>query len=121
MTALKLVDSKFVEVEDPIDDTRGDDFRVCLANAGFVSEISTGMDNAIGAEVSIYARAEVPRYYIDLMGGHSTIANVVADDFSHLVATLKELHPLLTLIGLDQVNMIRVDRQLELEDKKRQR
>ena len=121
MTALKLVDSKFVEVNDPVDDTSSDDFHACLANAGFVAEISTRTDDGVGAEVSIYARDKAPRYYIDLMGAHSTIANVVADDFSHLVATLKELHPLLTLIGLDQVNMIRVDRQLELKDKKRER
>lgn len=121
MKVYKLVNATFVEVDDPVDESASDDFHVCLGNAGYIAEISTRSNDGVGAEVSIYLRDKVPRYYIDLMGANSTIANLVADDFPQLIATLKELHPMLTLIGLDQVHSIRVDGQLEREEQKRRR
>ena len=121
MKVYKLVNTAFLGADDPIHDSGDGDFHCSLANAGYVAEGSTRSGDGVGAEVSIYFRDEAPRYYIDLMGANSTIANLVADDFPHLIATLKELHPMLTLIGLDQVHSIRVDRQLEREERKRQR
>lgn len=38
------------------------------------------------------------------MGANTGLATFVADDFLHLLATLKELHPLIGLIGLDQAS-----------------
>lgn len=115
MKAHKLVNGTFVEVDDPAYDPQVDDVRESIANAGYRSEISTRSEDGVGAEVEVYVRDEVPRYYIDIMGASSCIGAVVADDFPSFVQTLKELHPLLTLVGLDQVNSMRIDAQLERE------
>lgn len=66
--------------------------------------IYTRVEDGIGADVGLYQRDSKPCYYIDLMGADVGIAALVADDFPALIATLKEIHPLLTLIRLDQAN-----------------
>ena len=67
--------------------------------------------------MTLWVRDEAPRFYIDLMGSGSQIANAVADDVTALVKTLKELHPLLVLIRLDQAKVINIVEQLDRESR----
>ena len=115
MKAYKLVDGAFVEVEDPTDVHADGDVDAAIAKAGYLAEISTRLENVVGADAVVYARDAAPRYYIDLMGQNHGIAAVVADDFPALVKTLKELHPLLTLIAADQSSTIHLLNEAERE------
>lgn len=94
----------FKEVPDPTYDADECDVAACIRKAGYSAEISSDAEDFVGATISIYAtdRDDKPRFYIDVMGQNTGIATFVAKDFLTLLATLKELQPLLTLIGLDQ-------------------
>jgi len=118
MKCHKLVNGEFVEAEDPIPD-EGDGHAAAIEAAGYQSQISTAMENWVGAEVTVYVRDATPRYYIDLMGSSEGIAAVVADDFPALIRTLKELHPLLALIGMDHVATARIADDIERDHKSR--
>lgn len=94
----------FKEVSDPtsvFDESSVDE---CIRKAGYYPEISSNAENDVNATVTIYAteKPEQPRFYIDIMGQNTGIATFVARDFLSLLETLKQLHPLLTMIGLDQ-------------------
>ena len=71
----------------------------------------------VGAEIRLYQTelADKPRFYIDLIGQNTTIATLVANDFPHLVETMRQLHPLITLIGLDQSASARMWDQIARE------
>ncbi|MDY0746549.1 hypothetical protein SNE35_18695 [Paucibacter sp. R3-3] len=120
MNAYKLQGGVFVEVDDPLGPLPFDDLRRALDDAGYKPQISTELAYGSGAEIAVYERiTEAPRYYIDLMGSTHAIAAVVADDFPSFILTLKELHPLLALMGLDQVNSFHISDALEREDAER--
>lgn len=100
----------FKEVPDPTSDIDANDVAESIRKAGYSVEISSDAEHVIGAMVSIYVtdREDKPRFYIDVVGQNTGIATFVAKDFLALLATLKELQPLLTLIGLDQFAMAQI-------------
>lgn len=99
-----LTQQIFKEVLDPTSTIEASDVNECIRKAGYQPEISSDAEDDVSATVKIYAtdRPGQPRFYIDVMGQNSGIATFVARDFLSLLETLKQLHPLLTMIGLDQ-------------------
>lgn len=95
----------FQEVSDPIDFENGNDVAEAISNTGYYPEISSNLEgDSIGATVTIYgtSKSNLPAYYIDIMGQNTGIATFVARDFLSLLETLKQLQPILSMIGLDQ-------------------
>lgn len=112
MECYKLIEGVLQQVTDPIEVGRGKDIGdadEAIAATGYRISVCSSQTEAAGAEISIYETEErsLPRYYIELVGPHQSIATLVADDFPSLLATLKELAPLTALIGLDQTASIR--------------
>lgn len=95
---------QFTEVDDPTYNTEEGDVSESIRKAGYRPEISSKLEDRLGADITIYATDELdkPRFYIDLMGQNTGIATLIANDFLHLVKTLKEIQPLISLMGLDQ-------------------
>lgn len=91
-----------------------------IAKANYHQEISSYDGDSTGATVQVYATDDEtkPRFFIDIMGMNCGIASLVARDFPSLVETLRQVHPLLTLIGLDQFNSARISDQIRRESKK---
>lgn len=104
----------FVEVDDPIEYPGINDINEGLSRAGYAVEMTSGEDGAI---VTVYMteNESKPRFYIDIMGQTQSIATLVARDFIALVETMKQIHPLLTVVGLDQFYTARVADQVERE------
>lgn len=95
----------FKRVSNPIDFGADDSFEGSIIKAGYLLEVSSDPeDDGVTATVKIYAteKRDLPRFYIDVMGHNRQLATLVAKDFLSLLETLKQLQPLLTLIGLDQ-------------------
>lgn len=114
MDCFKLVEGVLQAVPDPTEAHDHGSVEECIRAAGYtVTVCSSEIDAGGGAEITIYETEERdrPRYYIDLMGVHQSIATFVADDFPALLATLKELAPLTAVIGLDQRAWIQADAQ----------
>ncbi|KQP21334.1 hypothetical protein [Pseudorhodoferax sp. Leaf265] len=112
MECYKLVDGALKRVDDPVEvgpaKDEGDFIDALVATGYSIRVCSTASGHA-SAEVTIYETAKpgLPKYYIDVMGEFQGIAVLVADDFPGLLATLRELAPLTTLIGLDQAVKIK--------------
>ncbi|ASI70009.1 hypothetical protein BA022_16540 [Diaphorobacter nitroreducens] len=83
-----------------------------IAAAGYYSQISTPIPEAAGAEITVYEYMkndrEKPLYYIDVSGQNSQLAALIANDFPSLVSTLREIAPLISLVGLDQQMRIQI-------------
>lgn len=107
MTCYKLTDGVLREVQDPIDDGESD-YSKQIYKSGYRSQLSSLAHDSQGAEITIYATemAEKPTYYIDVMGRIDQMATLVAEDFPSLVATLKAIEPLISLLALDQQTAI---------------
>jgi len=99
-----LTQQAFKEVPDPTADAETSDVKEAISKSGYVLEISGDIDDGVSSSVQIYAteKPDKPRFYIDVMGQNTGIATFVASDVISLLETLKQLHPLLTLIGIDQ-------------------
>lgn len=110
----------FVEVDDPVYDPDGGSADECIYKAGYFVQFSSEDE---GAGINLYTtdKKDKPRFYIDIMGQSQGIATLVARDFPALVETLRQIHPLLTLAGLDQFLTARIKDHLDLEQKTRQR
>lgn len=95
---------EFTEVDDPTYNENNNDISEGIRKAGYRPEISSKLEDGFGADIAIYVTDEPgnPRFYIDLMGQNTGIATLVANDFPHLVKTLKEIQPLISIMGLDQ-------------------
>lgn len=120
MSCFKLVNGSLQAVPDPIDnfaDSR--DVEAAIYAAGYTIRVcNTQLDDGASAQVAIYeTEKDQPRYYIEVMGTQQIIASFIAEDFPALLATLKELHPLLSLIGLDQRARIYADDVNAREDR----
>lgn len=112
MECYKFVDGGFKRVVDPTDVGLSSGIagvEEAIFHAGYTIHVCSSESDAIGPEISIYEteNRSLPRYYIDLMGIHQGIATFVADDFQSLLATLKELAPLISVLGLAQVAAMR--------------
>lgn len=112
MECYKFVNGGFKCVVDPTDvgaskGVAGVEEAIFLA--GYTIHVCSSESDATGPEISIYEteNRSQPRYYIDVMGTHKGIATFVADDFPSLLATLKELAPLTSLLGLAQAAAMR--------------
>lgn len=117
MACYKLIDGEFKEVEDPVTQAGTGDYTQNIHAAGFVSQISSSIESGPGAEVTLYSRTDngTPQHYIDVFGGAQQIACLVADDFPALVRTLKEIAPLIAMVGLDQRASIEIDATIRRE------
>lgn len=104
----------FVEVDDPTYNDAISDVSEAISKAGYDVEMVSGED---GATVTVYMTEDEskPRFYIDIMGQNRGIATLVARDFIALAETMKQIHPLLTVVGLDQFYTARVADQVERE------
>lgn len=107
MTCYKLTDGVLIEVQDPIDDDESDYSKQIYKN-GYLSQLSSLAHDSHGAEITIYSTemAGKPTYYIDVTGRIHQMATLVAEDFPSLVATLKAIEPLISLLALDQQTAI---------------
>ncbi len=104
----------FIEVDDPTVFQDIDGVEESIAKANYHKEISSYEDDSDGAFVQVYETNDKnkPKFYIQIMGINSDIATLVARDFPALIETLRQIHPLLTLIGLDQFKSARESEQL---------
>lgn len=105
----------FLEVDNPTYFEDLDCADESIAKAGYSEEITSYEDQTVGATIRVYINfnQEKPRFFIDIMGMNYGIATLVARDFPALIETLKQIHPLISLIGLDQFNSARISEQVE--------
>jgi hypothetical protein len=106
----------FVEVDDPTYDPNGGSVDECIYKAGYRAQFSSEEEeNDAGASIKLYCtdKKDKPHFYIDIMGQTQGIATLVARNFPALVETLRQIHPLLTLAGLDQFSTARVKDNLD--------
>lgn len=113
----------FVEVDDPTYNPEIASVSESMAAANYFVEFSSEEEDRVGATVTVYATQDKdkPRFYIDIMGQNTGIATLVARDFPSLVETLHQIHPLLTLAGLDQFSTARIGDQLDRKEQAKQR
>lgn len=117
MTCYQLIDGALKPVIDPtieFEQKEADADQV-ISMAGYTARLcSSRLSDFECAEISIFETEDItkPRYYIDVMGTYQTIATLVADDFPALLATLKELQPLIALIGFEQRARIEINKEL---------
>lgn len=102
---------EFEEVSDPTYDPQVTDIAESIRKAGYAPEISSKLEDGFGADITIYATNDAgkPRFFIDVMGQNTGIATLVAKDFPHLARTLKEIQPLISMVGLDQYAFSKVE------------
>jgi len=107
----KVRSNCFIEVDDPAVNNDEIDVDERIIMAGYTKEISSNLEGGMNATISIYAtnKEDKPRFYIDVMGQNNGIATFVAQDFLMLLETLKQIQPLISLLGLDQMAMIHFD------------
>lgn len=112
---------EFVEVDDPTYDPDISDVRESVSKANYFAEFSSKEEDTVGATITVYATEDKskPRFYIDIAGQNTGIASLVARDFPSLVETLHQIHPLLTLTGLDQFSTARISDQLDRKERTR--
>ncbi len=113
----------FVEVDDPVYDPDGGSADECIYKAGYFAQFSSEDEgNNFGASIKLYItdKKDKPRFYIDIMGQTEGIATLVACDFPALVETLRQIHPLLTLAGLDQFSTARIADNFDRKQQTRQ-
>jgi hypothetical protein len=109
----KLSNGTLVEAPDPLP-PHNTDYELALIDAGYTKQVSSAIDGGVGAEISIYENSSgSPRFLVDISGAGSQLACLVADDFPGLMAVLKEVQPLIALVGLDQRSDIRISEKLE--------
>jgi hypothetical protein len=111
MSCYRLTNGVFQEVEEPFDQSAGGDYVQNIYSAGYFAQADSETHESSGAAVTLYETNDPhkPRYFLDLWGASQQIAGLIADSFPQLVETLKELGPLLTLIGLDQRSNIHAE------------
>lgn len=104
MSCYKLTLAGFEEVEEPVNQDAGDDYVKNITNAGYFLQVSSETHEGSSGSVVIYETNDEtkPKYFIDVWGSSQQIASLVAEDFPHLVRTMKELSGLTALFGLDQ-------------------
>lgn len=120
MQCYRLTDGKFEQVQNPAF-ANEEDWDEGLRAAGYSQQASSRIDSGAGSEFALYAtnEAKYPAYLIEIMGKEHSLAYLVADDFPRLLATLRELQPLLSLFGLDQQSWIEAGRELWREKRER--
>lgn len=113
----------FVEVDDPAYNPEISGVIESMVAANYFAEFSSEEEDGDGATITVYATEDKnkPRFYIDIMGQNTGIATLVARDFPSLVETLHQIHPLLTLAGLDQFSTARIRDQLDRKERAKQR
>lgn len=105
----------FTEVDDPTFDEDIGGVDEAIAKAGYTIQFSSDGENEDGGFIRLYTTdaADKPRYFIDIMGLTEGIATLVARDFPSLIETLRQIHPLIGLVRLDQFATARVVDQLK--------
>lgn len=108
----------FTTVEDPILDVAGEENPI---DAGYFCELSSEDEENSSGAVKLYMTDDPtkPLFYIDITGQNRGIATLVARDFPSLVETLRQVHPLLTLAGLDQFSTARIGDALDKKEQLR--
>jgi hypothetical protein len=106
------VQGLLVEVDDPCYNPDSDDHQRSIFEAGFLPELDSGAGIDAGGSIAIYRNVRPesgkPEYYIDLWGTNSNFATFVARDFQSLIATLRHIEPMLTVLNLDQRSSARI-------------
>lgn len=112
MTCYRLKDGVFEQAEDPISNDGENNYIGALMKAGYLKQLSSLAHESEHSEITLYARSDTqkPKYYIDVTGYLGQMAVLIADDFPALISTLKEIAPLIALIGLDQQVDIQAER-----------
>ncbi len=105
----------FTEVDGPTFDEDIGSIDEAIAKAGYTIQFSSDGENGDGGFFRLYTTdaADKPRYFIDIMGLTEGIATLVARDFPSLIETLRQIHPLIALIHLDQFATARVIDQIK--------
>jgi hypothetical protein len=110
-----LSTKSFNEVDDPTYNADVDSVDEAIANAGYKIQLSSDGEEAEGGFIRVYTTdvANKPQFYIEIMGLTEGIASLVAHDFPSLVETLRQIHPIIALIGLDQFSSARVTDEIK--------
>lgn len=100
-----LEGGKLIEAVCPYEED-GDLYK-SLAKAGYISEITSQLEDTFGrAEVTLFQNENPangnPLFYIDVWGSSHGLGAMVAHDFGQLVETMNHLSGLLSLIKLSQ-------------------
>lgn len=120
MGCYKLMGGQLHEAEDPISGDEGEGYEAGLYKAGYIKQLSSLGHNSEHSEITLYATTTPgkPQYYIDVTGYSGQMVVLVADDFPSLVSTLKEIAPLIALVGLDQQADIQAEKIAYREEAK---
>lgn len=125
MESFELVDGALLRVPDPTYDDQISDVQESIAKAGYVPESSSEIEDGAGSEIRLYqlqpgrAAEGKPQFYIDIVGRYTGIASLIAYDFPQLIETLKYIHPLIALLGLDQVSTVHAETRVYAEEQAR--
>lgn len=108
----------FKSVEDPVLDVEGEGKPI---DAGYFCELSSEGEEDSSAAIKLYMTDDPtkPLFYIDITGQNRGIATLIARDFPSLLETLRQVHPLLTLAGLNQFSTARIEDDLDKKEKLR--
>lgn len=90
------------------------EYEQAIINTGYAPEISSYEQCGEGGGIRIYraSKPDLPEFYISLWGINTELATFIAVDFLSLLNTMKEIHPLLTCIGLNQNNLIAISKEI---------
>lgn len=121
LQCFELVNGAIYPVPDPVIG-ESSDIDGAIRAAGYKKQLSSVTDAHVGAEINVYSteRADMPMYYIELYGAEHSLAYLIAADFPQLLVTLKELHPLIAMMGLEQQATIQADVIVERERMRRE-
>lgn len=89
------------------------EYEQAIINTGYAPEMSSFEQCGEGGGIRLYraSKPDLPEFYMTLWGINTEIAAFIAVDFLSLLSTMKEIHPLLTCIGLNQNNLAAISKE----------
>ena len=89
----RYADGKFTTATSPLDTTT-DNFDLALINAGYFPQLQSTENSVDTIYQHVYVKDDEPQFLVDLWGESSQLAMLVADDFNHLMETMRAIEPL---------------------------
>jgi len=98
-TCYRYANGKFSSASSPLDTTI-DNFDSALTNAGYFPQLQSVENSVATIYQHVSGKNDEPHFLIDLWGESSQLAMLVADDFNHLVETMRAIEPLMGMLSL---------------------
>lgn len=89
----RYADGKFISAKSPLDATT-DNFDSALTDAGYFPQLQSVENSVATIYQHVSGSNDEPHFLVDLWGESSVLAMLVADDFNHLLVTMKAIEPL---------------------------